>query len=71
MKAIALFFLFLGVFLITQGYYSQKTVCEPPKEVIKYVPLSVYEDQLSGEERISKQFKSMFEDTSPWPAALG
>ena len=65
MKAIALFFLFLGIFLVTQGYYSQKTTCEAPKEVIKYVPLSVYEDQLSGKDRISQQFKSMFEDTSP------
>lgn len=69
MKAIALFFLFIGVFLVIQGYYSQKTTCEPPKEIIKYVPLSVYEDQLSGNERISQQFKSMFEDTSPWPTA--
>lgn len=65
MKAIALFFLFLGVFLVTQGYYSQKSTCEPPKEIIKYVPLSVYEDQLSGNDRISLQFKSMFEDAAP------
>lgn len=67
MKAIAVFILFLGMFLVVQGYYKQATSCPPSKIEIKYIPSSLYEEQLSGEDNIKRQFKSLFEDiTDPW-----
>lgn len=72
MKAVAVFLLFVGMFLIVQGYYSQQMgSCPAPKVEIKYVPRSVYEDQLSDDQKVSLQFKSMFEDIQPWPTARG
>ena len=69
MKAIAVFLLFVGSILIVQGYYSKssKGTCPTPEIEIKYLPLSVYEEQLSDENKVSKQFKSLFEDISTWP----
>jgi len=69
MKAIAVFLLFVGSILIVQGYYSKasKGACPKPEVEIKYLPLSVYEEQLSDENKVSKQFKSLFEDISTWP----
>jgi hypothetical protein len=69
MKSIAVFLLFVGSILVVQGYYSKvaETSC-PPREVeIKYLPMSLYEEQLSDENKVSKQFKSLFEDVSTWP----
>jgi hypothetical protein len=67
MKAIAVFILFLGMFLVVQGYYKQTTSCPPPKIEVKYIPSSLYEEQLSGEDNLKRQFKSLFEDiTDPW-----
>ena len=66
MKSIAVFLLFVGMFLIVQGYYSEVSgKCPPPKVEVKYVPLAIYEEQLSGKDRIQQQFKSLFEDASP------
>jgi len=62
MKAIAIFFLFLGILLIIQGYYSNKSVCEKNKVVVKYVPRSFYEEQMNPEESLQTFYKSMFED---------
>jgi len=71
MKAIAVFFLFVGSILVVQGYYSKKAAATcPPKTVeIKYLPMSQYEEQLSENEanKVSKQFKSLFEDVTTWP----
>jgi hypothetical protein len=67
MKAIAVFILFIGMFLVVQGYYKQSTSCPVPKVEIKYIPHSLYEEQLSGKDNIQRQFKSLFEDiTDPW-----
>lgn len=73
MKAIAVFLLFIGTFLVTQGYYQQKMgTCPKPKVEIKYIPRSLYEEQLSNDtQRVSQQFKSLFEDISPWPTVRG
>lgn len=62
MKAIAIFFLFIGILLIIQGYYSNKSVCEKEKVVVKYVPRSFYEEQMKPEESLQTFYKSMFED---------
>ena len=67
MKAISIFILFIAMFLIIQGYYTQITSCPPPKVEVKYIPWSLYEEQLSDENKVSRQFKSLFEDiSSPW-----
>ena len=62
MKAIAIFLLFIGILLIIQGYYSNKLVCKKDKVVIKYVPRSVYEDQMKPSESLQTFYKGMFED---------
>jgi hypothetical protein len=62
MKAIAIFLLFVGSLLIVQGYYSKKSVCKKDKVLIKYVPRSVYEDQMTPEESLQVFYKGMFED---------
>ena len=68
MKAIAVFLLFLGMFLVVQGYYSEKYKCIGDVTKIKYVPRTVYEEQLNPTESVSKQFKSMFDDITEYPA---
>lgn len=69
MKAIAVFLLFVGSLLVVQGYYSKtsETACPVPEVKVKYVPMSLYEEQLSDENKVSKQFKSLFEDVTTWP----
>jgi hypothetical protein len=68
MKAIAVFMLFLGMFLIVQGYYKQanNSVNQNVAPKVIYVPRSLYEEQLSDDPNlmVSNQFKSMFEDTN-------
>jgi hypothetical protein len=67
MKAIAVFLLFLGMFLVVQGYYQQSTACPAPKTEVKYIPYSLYEEQLSDKQKLQTHFKSLFEDaTDPW-----
>ena len=63
MKAIAIFLLFIGTILIVQGYYSKKyNKCEKEKVIIKYIPRSVYEDQMKPEENLETYYKGMFEN---------
>lgn len=70
MKAISVFLLFIGVFLIVQGYYSQKAACPAPRVEVKYIPRTLYEEQLA-EPTVKQQFKGMFEDIQPWPTIRG
>jgi hypothetical protein len=63
MKSIAIFLLFIGTILIIQGYYSNIASCPKPKTIIKYVPRSIYEEQLSGTENLESYYKGMFENT--------
>ena len=65
-----MFLLFVGTFLIIQGYYSQAAACPPPKIEVKYIPKTYYDEQLS-EPTVAKQFKGMFEDVTPWPTVRG
>ena len=62
MKAIAIFLLFIGSIMIIQGYYNNKSVCKKDKVAVKYVPRSVYDEQLKPEESLQTFYKSMFED---------
>ena len=59
--------------MILQGYYAkQKEEKECPKQTvqIKYVPRSVYQEQINAgtENSVTRQFKGMFEDptVTPW-----
>jgi hypothetical protein len=66
MKAIAIFLLFLGMFLIVKGYYSNKyRKLTKPDVVVKYVPRDEYEAQLSDELRLAEFYKGLFEGTQP------
>ena len=62
MKAIAIFLLFIGSIMIIQGYYNNKSVCKKDKVVVKYIPRSVYEEQLKPAESLQTFYKGMFED---------
>jgi len=66
MKAIAVFFLFLGMLLIIKGYYSNKyKKLSQPKVVVKYIPRSEYEAQMSDDLRLADFYKGMFESVQP------
>ena len=66
MKALAIFILFIGLFLVLKGYYSNKyKKATTPKVVIKYVPRDEYEAQLSDELRLAEFYKGLFEGTQP------
>jgi hypothetical protein len=62
MKAIAIFLLFIGSLMIIQGYYNNKSVCKKDKVIVKYIPRSIYEEQLKPEESLQSFYKGMFED---------
>lgn len=64
MKSIAIFLLFIGIILIIDGYYKQINTCSKQKTIIKYIPRTTYEEQLSGEENLKSFYKGMFEDIS-------
>lgn len=69
MKAVAVLVLFVGTFLVVQGYYAQKTTCPEPVAKVVYVPRTVYEEQMNPAQTLKQQFRSMFEDVQPWPVA--
>lgn len=62
MKAIAIFLLFIGSIMIIQGYYNNKSVCKKDKVIVKYIPRSIYEEQLKPSESLQTFYKGMFED---------
>ncbi len=66
MKSIALFLLFIGSILIIKSYYEYKYAnIDKPKTIIKYIPISQYEETLTDSESLSQFYKSMFELTQP------
>jgi hypothetical protein len=66
MKSIAIFILFIGVVLVIKSYYEFKySKVETPKTIIKYIPISQYEETLSDSEKLSEFYKGMFELTQP------
>lgn len=66
MKSIAIFILFLGMIFVIKGYYSKKyKKLAQPKVIVKYIPRSEYEEQLSDEQRLGDFYKGMFESTQP------
>ena len=66
MKSIAIFILFLGLILIIKGYYSKKyKKITEPKVIIKYIPRSEYDEQMSPQEKLDDFYKGLFEKTQP------
>ena len=61
MKAIAIFFLFIGIILVIQAYYKNMTICPEQNTIIKYVPRSIYEDQMNDEQKLTEFYKVMFD----------
>lgn len=49
MKSIAIFMLFIGTILIIQGYYSNFYGSQTPQTIIKYIPSSVYNENMKTE----------------------
>ena len=67
MKSIAIFILFLGSILIIKTYYENKySNLNKPKTLIKYVPVSQYEETLTPNEELDEFYKSIFETTQPF-----
>jgi len=64
MKAFAIFFLFVGIILVIQAYYKNLSACPKPKTIIKYVPRSIYEDQLSDNQKLTEFYKVMFDGSN-------
>ena len=66
MKSIALFILFIGSILIIKTYYENKYAnMNSPKTLIKYVPVSQYEETLTPSEQLNDFYKSIFETSQP------
>jgi len=66
MKAIALFILFIVTVLIIKSYYENKySHIDKPKTIIKYIPISQYEQTLTDSESLAQFYKGMFELTQP------
>lgn len=64
MKSIAIFVLFIGVIIIIKSYYELKySKINTPKTVIKYIPVSQYEEVLTDSEKLNELYKGMFELT--------
>jgi hypothetical protein len=66
MKALAILLLFIGMVLVIKGYYSNKyKELVEPKVIIKYIPRSEYDEQLSPQEKLDDFYKGLFEKTQP------
>jgi hypothetical protein len=66
MKTIALFLLFIGSILIIKSYYEYKySNMDKPKTIIKYIPISQYEETLTDSESLAQFYKGMFELSQP------
>ena len=61
MKAISIIFLFIGIILVIQAYYKNMTICPEQETIIKYVPRSIYEDQMNDEQKLTEFYKVMFD----------
>ena len=53
MRSLALFFLLIGVILITIGYSKTSLKCPPPKVEYRLVPHTFYEQQMSDQQLLN------------------
>lgn len=61
MKVISIFFLFIGIVLVIHAYYKNMAVCPEQETIIKYVPRSIYEEQMNDEQKLTEFYKVMFD----------
>jgi len=61
MKAIAIFFLLIGIILVIHAYYKNMAICPESETIIKYVPRSIYEEQMNDEQKLTEFYKVMFD----------
>tara|TARA_B110001450_G_scaffold239557_1_gene247544 strand:- start:741 stop:989 length:249 start_codon:yes stop_codon:yes gene_type:complete len=64
MKVISIFFLFIGIILVIHAYYKNMTVCPEQETIIKYVPRSIYEQQMNDEQKLTEFYKVMFDGSN-------
>ena len=66
MKALAILLLFIGMVFVIKGYYSSKyKQINEPKVIIKYIPRSEYDEQMTPQEKLDDFYKGLFEKTQP------
>ena len=67
MKTFIVLFLFVGIFMVTHGIYEQKlkSISEEKKVVYKFIPRTLYEEQLSNNSVMTKM-SGLFTQDSPW-----
>ena len=67
MKALIIFALFIGIFIIIVGIYEQKLkVAQENKKVeYKFIPRTYYDEQLADSD-LSLKMANIFNNESPW-----
>ena len=67
MKALVMFFLFVGMVLIIVGIYEQKlkVAKEEKKTEYKFIPRTYYDEKLSNSD-LSLKIADIFNNESPW-----
>jgi hypothetical protein len=55
----------IALVFISIGISRSEALSTPPKEIIKYIPRTLEEEQ-KNPVRVEKIFKSMFEQQTPW-----
>lgn len=66
MKALAMFFMFLGILLVVHNIYEEKYEKLKKNVRIEYrfIPRTYYEEQITANPEIAARFKNMFEKDS-------
>lgn len=61
MKTLIILVLFIGIFMVTHGVYEQKlkSVTQKEKIVYKFIPRTLYEEQL-GNNTVMSKLNDMF-----------
>lgn len=68
MKSLVIFTLFIGLFMIVHGIYEQKLKEAEEKVKIEYrfVPRSLYEEQMASSNDLTLKVGDLFSKESPW-----
>lgn len=67
MKSIIVLLSFIGIVAVIIGYVNQLKQCPPPKIEYRYIPRT-FEDEQNDPVKVSKLFRNMFEEPTPWLA---
>ena len=68
MRTLLIFILFVGLFLIVHGVYEQKLKAaeENVKVEYKFIPRTLYEEQMNATDNLTLHVGDMFGKESPW-----